>query len=253
MLPITEKYLDNYNRPKRALKELKAIVIHWTANVHKGANAIRNRNYFNTKPFIKSESGKVIYASAHYLIDDSNIIKCIPDKEEGFHCGAKWSKYKEAAHALMGTELSSTYNGDSPNKYTIGIEMCVNVDGDFELTRQHTVELTQYLLQKYSLTSKNVYRHFDITGKDCPRMMLEDEIWQDFLDDVDNKSQPGNGPVIKGKVNAAELNVRKGPGTHYDIVKKAYNGEIVEEKRRNGKWIQVGDNQWVHSLYILPL
>lgn len=255
MLPIQEEYLDNYNRPNRALKKLKGIIIHWTANTHRGANAIRNRNYFNTKPYIKTQSGKVIYASAHYLIDDSNIIRCVPDLEEAFHCGAKWSRYKKAAHELMGTEEGSAYNGDSPNKYTIGIEMCVNSDGDFAMTRQHTVELTRHLLSKYDLNIDSVLRHYDITGKNCPRMMLEETIWQGFLDDVSSQNSftSNNENLEKFKVNTAELNVRKGPGTNHAVVRRVYNGETVSKHDLDGQWIKIGTDQWVHSLYLIPV
>ena len=48
MIPITQALLTNHNRPKFKLKKLKGIVIHWTANTNPGANALANRNYFNT-------------------------------------------------------------------------------------------------------------------------------------------------------------------------------------------------------------
>ena len=83
MLPITERLLDNYNRPNRKLKSLKAIIIHWTANTRAGANAQANRNYFNTKPRILNTQGKTVFASAHYVVDDRTIMRCLPEDEVG--------------------------------------------------------------------------------------------------------------------------------------------------------------------------
>lgn len=250
MLPITEKLLDNYNRPKRKLKQLKAIVIHWTANTNRGANALANRNYFNTKPFIygrKSDGSRfVVYASAHYLVDDSTIIQCIPDDEVAFHVGAKWSSYKKAAFDLMGTNKA---NGDSPNNYTIGIEMCVNSDGDFSLTRQNTIELTRFLMNKHQLKRENILRHFDITGKDCPKMLLEDSLWNAFLDEIENDKKLNQ----KLKVNTAVLNVRSGAGTQFPILRKLYNGDLVEKKEVSGLWYRIGPNEWVHSHYVIEV
>ena len=36
-------------------------------------------------------------------------------------------------------------------------------------------------MQKYNISIDNVIRHYDVTGKDCPRPMVEDEnLWYSF-------------------------------------------------------------------------
>ncbi len=171
MLPVTDRLISK-NRPFRKLKALKAVIIHWTANTNKGANALANARYFNSDQYMtKSNGEKVkITASAHYVVDDIQIIRCIPDDEVGYHVGSS-KGYKELIYTKIGVA-----RGSSPNNYMIGIEMCVNSDGDFVKTRQNTIELTNYLLKEHNLTVKNVYRHFDITGKNCPKMMLDEAI-----------------------------------------------------------------------------
>ncbi len=191
MLPISELLLDNYNRPGRKLKAIKGIVIHWTANTNRGAHALANRNYFNTKPriFLRDARGqlqlnakgepRVVFASAHYIVDDHSIIRCVPDSEVAYHVGAPWGNYTFAALKIMGMPQP---HGDSPNNYLIGIEMCVNSDGDFSKTLQSTIELTQHLMNNHGLTSQQVYRHKDITKKNCPKMMVDDpKKWDAFL------------------------------------------------------------------------
>jgi N-acetylmuramoyl-L-alanine amidase len=101
MLPITQDLLTSKkNRPALRnsfykIKKLKGIVIHWTANPHKGAGAKANRNYFNLGER---------YASAHYCVDDSKIIQCIPDDEVGYHVGA--NSYKPQGIKLMENNLT---------------------------------------------------------------------------------------------------------------------------------------------------
>lgn len=166
MLTCTEMLLTNHNRPKRKLNKLKGIVIHWTANKSVGANAVANRNFFNSTPNA---------VSAHYIVDDKQIIQCMPDDEVAYHVGAK--QYTETGKSIR----EGSY---SPNYYLIGIEMCVNADGNWLKTYMQSVELSAYLIQKYGLTIKDLYRHYDITGKLCPQMMIDETAWKKFKSDV---------------------------------------------------------------------
>lgn len=159
---ITDLFLTNHNRPKKKLIKLKGIVIHWTANTTKGADARANRDYFNTT----KES-----ASAHYIVDDKEIIRCVPDDEVCFHVGAR--VYTDTGEMLRMKPYS-------PNYFLIGIEMCVNVDADLNQVYKNTVELTAELLNKYKLKIDDLYRHYDITGKCCPRMFVVETEWNKF-------------------------------------------------------------------------
>jgi N-acetylmuramoyl-L-alanine amidase len=178
MVNIIEMLLTNHNRPKYKLIKLKGLVIHWTANTNKSANALANRNYFNTT---------TVSASAHYVIDDRQIIRCIPDSEVAYHCGA--NKY-----TALGTGLREG-TAYSPNYFTVGIEMCVNQDGDWNKTYQNTVEFSAKFLVDNKLTIDNLYRHYDITGKLCPKMMIDEKEWKKFKDAVQMKINETTKPV----------------------------------------------------------
>ncbi|MGW9128135.1 N-acetylmuramoyl-L-alanine amidase [Paenibacillus chitinolyticus] len=175
-LKITEMLLTNDRARPGTKITPKGIVIHWTANERRGADAVANRNYFNnptTEP------------SAHYIVDDKQIIRCLPENEMGYHVGAK--VYKPDALARL-----SLY----PNNCTIGIEMCVNADGDFKAMYQRTLELTVDILKRYGWGVDMLWRHFDITGKNCPAYFVSDDYarrftgltatqaWAKFKDDV---------------------------------------------------------------------
>lgn len=171
----------------------KALVIHWTANEGRRADAEANRNYFN-KPITE--------ASAHYIVDDKQIVRCLPENEMGYHVGAK--SYKPDALKRL-----SSY----PNNCTIGIEMCVNQDGDFKAMYQRTVELAADILKRYGWGVDHLWRHFDITGKNCPAYFVSDDCarrftglmaaqaWEKFKDDVlrllTGNPQPTPKPVDK--------------------------------------------------------
>ena len=45
--------------------------------------------------------------------------------------------------------------------------------------------LTAWLCEKFSLTEEDVIRHYDITGKICPKYFVENEdAWKQFKSDV---------------------------------------------------------------------
>jgi len=238
MFPITEQFISGHNRPYRKLDGLKAIIIHWTANTNRGANAIANRNYFNTKHL--DANGNIIYASAHYIVDSTSIVQCLPDNEVGFHVGAKASRYTDTARRIMGASVS-------PNYVTIGIEMCVNSDGNFDVTRAQTIELTRMLARKYNISRENVLRHYDITRKDCPRMMLDETVWSTFLDEVFASTAITNSY----RVTTTHLNVRSGAGTQNPIVRQLAMGDIVTVLDKFGVWYQIGQGEYVHSDYLV--
>lgn len=204
MLNITDALLSNYNRPKTKLISLKGIVVHWTANTNKGADAIRNRNYFQN---LLPNGSQTTYASAHYVVDDHSIIRCIPDDELAYHVGA--AKYTPTGDILRKHTNGKTY---TPNYFTIGIEMCVNTDGIWERTYKNTVELVSFLLKKFQLTTAQLYRHYDITGKNCPAMMIEEENWKQFKRAVEE-----------------EVNIELPSAADLPTLKKGSTGHVVKD------------------------
>ena len=154
-MQITEMLLTNARSRPRTKINPKGVVIHWTANERRGADALANRNYFNNP---------ATEASAHYIVDDTKIIRCLPENEMGYHVGAK-------VYTPMALAKLSTY----PNNCTIGIEMCVNVDGSFQVMYQRTVELTASILKRYGWGVEQLWRHYDITGKNCPAFFVDDD------------------------------------------------------------------------------
>lgn len=145
-----------YSRPGTNTQKIKGIVIHYTANP--GSTAVQNRNYF--EGLKDSHQTK---ASSHFVVGiKGEIVQCVPTWEEA-------------------------YASNTRNKDTISIETChKNSDGKYtRQTYKSMVQLTAWLCKKFDLTEKDVIRHYDITGKICPKYFVEDEkAWEKFKKDV---------------------------------------------------------------------
>jgi N-acetylmuramoyl-L-alanine amidase len=175
-MKIEERLLtiNQYSRPEQKLKGVKGIVVHWVANPK--TTAAQNRNYFEGLK-IQQPSKDARYAGAHFVIGlDGEVIQCLLEDDLGYHVGA--SSYKERAIREL-----SCY----PNNCTIGIELChTNWEGEFtDETLISARDLILELCERYNLGRQNIYRHFDITGKDCPKYFVTNEDkWEQFLDFV---------------------------------------------------------------------
>lgn len=166
--------LNKFSRPGRNIDSVRGIVIHWTGNA--GSTAIQNRNYFES---LKDQTDSRRFASAHYIVDlDGSVIQCVPENEIAYHAGSVF--YSDGIEERL---------GGYPNAHTLGIELChPNSDGVFtKETYDTAVELTAVLLKKYALNpQRDIYRHFDITGKICPKHFVENaSAWKGFRSDVE--------------------------------------------------------------------
>lgn len=176
---IKERFLsvNKYSRPNVRMGRVKGIVLHYVGvNFQKAETVVR---YFEG---LKNGVNN-IYASAHYVIDmDGSGFICIPENEVAYHCGAK--TYKAGIQDKLG------YN---PNYSTIGIEMCHTNEGFTEETIKTVSNLVCMLLHTYGLSVRDVYRHYDITGKLCPKFWVEDEKkWVKFKEQLEKLYFEGN-------------------------------------------------------------
>ncbi|MBO5453287.1 MAG: N-acetylmuramoyl-L-alanine amidase [Clostridia bacterium] len=151
-----------YNITPRTNK-IKFIVIHDTANKSDGANARAHYNYFN--------SGNR-NSSADCFIDSKEIL-WVNDftKYYTWHCGDGKGK-----------------NGIINNN-SIGIELCINADGDYEKALNNLIDETARIAKMLSISHDHILRHFDVSGKNCPSSMQKNnwEVWKFFKNEVKHK------------------------------------------------------------------
>ncbi|BAK47715.1 MAG: N-acetylmuramoyl-L-alanine amidase [Lachnospiraceae bacterium] len=148
--------VNPYSRPGTALKSVNGVVIHYTAN--QGSSAQANRDYFEGL-----KDSHVTKASAHFVVGlKGEVIQCIPTAE-------------------------MAYASNSRNSDTVAIECCYRkTDGSFEsATYASVIKLTAWLCLKYNLSAEDVIRHYDVTGKNCPKYYVEHpDKWKTFRKDV---------------------------------------------------------------------
>lgn len=146
-----------YSRAQTALSEVNGIVIHYTANP--GSTAMNNRDYFEG---LKDSHNT--YVSSHFVVGiDGEVVQCIPTNEVA-------------------------YASNERNSDTISIEVChPDETGEFtSATYTSLVELTGWLCLYLDIDVRDVIRHYDVTGKNCPKYYVENEdAWRNFKDDVE--------------------------------------------------------------------
>lgn len=156
-MQINFKQCNSGNYQECNSRDIEYIVIHYTSN--KGDTANNNAVYFSRQKLNPP-------ASAHYFVDENEIWQSVHDADIAWHCGAKTYKHKSCRNAN-----------------SLGIEICMNdKDDNIRLKSiENAIKLTKMLMQKYNIGIDNVIRHYDVTGKDCPRPMVENEdLWTSF-------------------------------------------------------------------------
>jgi N-acetylmuramoyl-L-alanine amidase len=176
--------INKYSRPGIKLQSVKGIVEHWTANL--GGTDTGHQSFFDGL-----DGGGSRYAGAHIFVDKDSATLIIPLDEVAYH--ANESKCRVSA---LGTNA---------NLNTIGIEMCVEKDGSIHPdTVERTKQITAHLCSFYKLNpATDIYRHYDITGKNCPRPWVEQPIlFDNFKKDVQTIVNPVKevAPVLTDKI-----------------------------------------------------
>lgn len=151
---IKQDYIptSNSNRPGTKINP-SHITIHETANTSKGADAEVHARYMKG---INARNRKV---SWHFTVDDKQIIQHLPTNEKGWHAGSKG------------------------NSQSVGIELCVNSDGDFEKTKMNAQWLVKKLMGDLNISIERVVTHKYWTGKNCPAKLLND--WDMFIKSIE--------------------------------------------------------------------
>ncbi len=135
------------NRPG-GVNSMEYITIHETGNYAIGADAGAHASY------LKTTSEKV---SWHYSVDQDNAVRHIPDNEVAWHAG-----------------------NAQGNSRSIGIEICVNADGNFNRAVENAAELVRYLMELHNIPIERVVQHNHWNGKNCPANLRLGG-WSEFI------------------------------------------------------------------------
>lgn len=144
--------IDGTSRRGEELEDVQDIVIHYVGNP--GTTAEQNRCYYCNPDST---------VSSHFLIGlDGEILQCLPLHEK--------------------SSATNWRNAD-----TISIEVCHPDDsGAFNsATYTSLVRLTAWLLEVSGLEEDHIIRHYDVTGKECPKyFVVNEQAWERFKEDA---------------------------------------------------------------------
>jgi len=156
--------LYRYTRPGE-LMEVRYIIVHETANTREGAGARGHNN------FLQGKRGPEDIISWHFTVDDLEIFQHLPINERANH------------------------NMDTPRPngvtdHGIGIELCVNIDSNFQITKLRGARLVAKIMYQLRtehgvyLTMNDIRQHneFSIFNKDCPQIMRTEDTWAAFIE-----------------------------------------------------------------------
>lgn len=149
--------LANRNNYGTVRNEIKYIVIHYTAN--DGDTAERNGLYFKNN---------TIGTSAHYFVDDKEVVRSVPDSY--------------VAYSVGGKNYGGRLNGAAMNYNTLNVELCDTIkNGTVSPTKatvENALEFVKSKMKEYNIPKDRVIRHYDVTKKSCPAYWVNDARWK---------------------------------------------------------------------------
>lgn len=157
------------------------ITIHNTGNP--SSTAAGERNWL-TNPTNNRQ------ASYHIVVDEREAVECLPLNESAWHAG-------DGSGAKSG------------NRTSIGIEICES--GNYAKTLDNAVKLVASMLKDRGWGVDRLRRHWDWSGKICPRLMYNGGKWtgwNEFKSRVAAELEAGN--VEKAKVYVNDQKIEDG-------------------------------------------
>lgn len=157
-MEFKQQFITNkYNRPGIAMTPT-TLTVHSTGNPP--STAQNERDNIN-----RADNHKKV--SFHYVVDDKDCIACIPPNEVAWH--------------------ASTESG---NKTSLALEICES--GDRTKTLHNAIIATASILKQYGWGVDKLRRHYDWSGKDCPRILIDEvyrkdayQTWEWFKKEVE--------------------------------------------------------------------
>ncbi|WP_342480392.1 N-acetylmuramoyl-L-alanine amidase [Paenibacillus sp. FSL L8-0340] len=122
-------------------------------------------------------------ASFHIAVDEKEAVECLPLTENAWHSG----------------------DGSGPrsgNRTSIGVEICES--GDYAKTLDNAVALVAQMLKERGWGVDRLRRHYDWSGKICPRLMYDGGKWTgwaEFKALVDSKLNAGDDDLHVDKAS----------------------------------------------------
>lgn len=206
----------------------KYITIHETDNFSRGANAAMHAKL--------QSNGNSRKAGWHYQVDDYEAVQSFVHTAQPWHAGS-----------------------GAGNRQSIGIEICVNSDGNYKQAVVNAAELVKKIMKEENIPLSNVVQHNYWSGKNCPRYLRSGSKgvnWSDFKNmiqrtpgTVTQESEPVGKPAganvngsivdyLKAHNENSSLSNRKKLAAEHNISNysgtAAQNTKLLESMKKNG-------------------
>ncbi|MNM25400.1 N-acetylmuramoyl-L-alanine amidase CwlA precursor [compost metagenome] len=159
-----------------------------TITIHNTGNASSTAQ--NERGWLTNQSNSR-QASFHIVVDEKEAIECIPLNESAWHAG----------------DGSGVKSG---NRSSIGIEICES--GNYAQALDNAVKLVAKMLKDRGWGVDRLRRHYDWSGKICPRLMYDNGKWtgwEQFKKAVEAELK-GDGDLEKAKVYVNDAKIEDG-------------------------------------------
>ncbi|HDR6955602.1 MULTISPECIES: N-acetylmuramoyl-L-alanine amidase [Bacillus cereus group] len=178
--------------------------------------------------------------SFHIAVDDKEAVQGIPLERNAWHAGDG--------------------NGNG-NRKSIGVEICYSLSGGdrYYKAEDNAAIVVAQLMKQYNIPISKVRTHQSWSGKYCPHRMLAEGRWNSFIERVQNAYNGSNNPVMQkptppstdgtkvAYINGDNVNLRKGPGTGYAVIRKLGKGGCYQVWGESNGWLNLGGDQWVYN------
>ncbi|ABY46904.1 N-acetylmuramoyl-L-alanine amidase [Bacillus mycoides] len=178
--------------------------------------------------------------SFHIAVDDKEAVQGIPLERNAWHCGD---------------------GGGNGNRKSIGVEICYSLNGGdrYYKAEDNAAIVVAQLMKQYNIPINKVRTHQSWNGKYCPHRMLAEGRWNRFIERVQNACNGGGNnvaptpipPSTSGTgiayINGNNVNLRKGPGTGYEVIRQLVKGESYQVFGESNGWLNLGRDQWVYN------
>ncbi|QWG51657.1 N-acetylmuramoyl-L-alanine amidase [Bacillus mycoides] len=177
--------------------------------------------------------------SFHIAVDDKEAVQGIPLERNAWHTGDG--------------------NGNG-NRKSIGVEICYSLSGGdrYYKAEDNAAIVVAQLMKQYNIPINKVRTHQSWSGKYCPHRMLAEGRWNNFIESVQN-AYNGDGKVTPtlippstngtgiAYIEGNGINLRKGPGTGYGVIRQLGKGESYEVWGQSNGWLNLGGDQWIYN------
>ncbi|PFO80016.1 N-acetylmuramoyl-L-alanine amidase [Bacillus cereus] len=178
--------------------------------------------------------------SFHIAVDDKEAVQGIPLERNAWHCGD---------------------GGGNGNRKSIGVEICYSLNGGdrYYKAEDNAAIVVAQLMKQYNIPISKVRTHQSWSGKYCPHRMLAEGRWDSFIERVKNAYNGGSNNVAPtptppsssgtgiAYIEGNNVNLRKGPGTGYEVIRQLGKGEYYQVWGESNGWLNLGGDQWVYN------